>query len=102
MENIMKRPVYCINQMSSFIDQIADSTWFKTGKLQVQHLASAMSLSHILSLQEICEKHWAHLLSGTVDVYLNYDTQDETDVEDGVQFWCVSCFGVWMQRLGVF
>jgi hypothetical protein len=43
--------------MSSSIDQIADSTWFKAGKLQVQHLASALSISHILSLQEICEKH---------------------------------------------
>lgn len=76
--------------MSSSIDQIADSTWFKAGKLQVQHLASALSISHILSLQEICEKHWAYLLSGTVDVYLNYNTWDETDVEDGVQFWRVS------------
>lgn len=76
--------------MSSSFDQIADSTWFKTGKLQVQRLASAMSISHVLSLQEICEKYHAHLLSGTLDVYLNYGARDETDVEDGVQFWCVN------------
>jgi len=74
--------------MSSSFDQIADSTWFKTGKLQVQRLASAMSISHILSLQEMCEKYSVHLLSGTLDVYLC--ARDETDVEDGVQFWCVN------------
>jgi hypothetical protein len=43
--------------MSSSIDQIADSTWFKTGKLQVQQLASTLSIKSHPILKEICEKH---------------------------------------------